>query len=170
MTHSLRFVGLIGNKQAFKYMLESDLVAVPSRTNYTEGFPLTMFEAIASRTPIVCSDHPMFRPVMIDGQTASVFRAGEPVALAEAISRTLRDPVLYGALSAMAPTTWLSLKGPADWRELILHWASDPHPSTWIRERAHFYRVTVQVARKRAPIFTFSDLHVRRRVSALEPS
>ena len=61
----LNFLGLVGNNDVFSMMTAADLIVVPSRTAYPEGFPLTMFEAIASRTPIVCSDHPMLRPVMI---------------------------------------------------------------------------------------------------------
>src|ERR1700739_4465598 len=97
-------------------MAAAGLVVVPSRTEYPEGFPLTMFEAIASRTPIVCSNHPMFRKVMIDRQNASVFRSGDYRAFAFAIRRTLTDPVLYSVLSRNAPKTWEALKGPADWR------------------------------------------------------
>ena len=86
----LSFVRLVGNAEVFGMMAKADLVVVPSRTVYPEGFPLTMFEAIASRTPIVCSDHPMFREVMLDGRNASVFRAGDHEAFAAAIRRTLK--------------------------------------------------------------------------------
>jgi glycosyltransferase involved in cell wall biosynthesis len=130
----LSFVRLLGNKEVFKMMGEADLVAVPSRTVYPEGFPLTMFEAIASRTPIVCSDHPMFREVMVDGRNASVFRSGDHQALAAAIRRTLSDPVLYAALSESAPLTWAALKGPADWRTLIFKWVVEGSQSQWISD------------------------------------
>ena len=70
----ISFLGLIGNNDVVDLMRNSDVVAVPSRTHYTEGFPFVLFEAIASRTPIVCSDHPMFRPIFFDRRNASVFR------------------------------------------------------------------------------------------------
>jgi glycosyltransferase involved in cell wall biosynthesis len=130
----LSFVGLIGNTEVFRKMAAADLVVVPSRTEYAEGFPLTMFEAIASRTPIVCSDHPMFRPVMNDGHNASVFRAGDYRALAAAIQRTLMNPMLYAALSANAPETWAALRGPADWRTMIFKWVVEGRSSSWIKE------------------------------------
>lgn len=131
----LSFVRLIGNTEAFKLMLAADVVVVPSRTVYPEGFPLTMFEALASRTPIVCSNHPMFRKVMVDRQNASVFRSGDRRAFASAIRRTLTDPVLYSVLSQNAPKTWEALKGPADWRMMIYKWVVEGPASPWIRER-----------------------------------
>jgi glycosyltransferase involved in cell wall biosynthesis len=130
----LSFVGLVGNVEAFNMMAAADLVFVPSRTEYAEGFPLTMFEAIASRTPIVCSDHPMFRTVMLDGKNASVFPAGDYRAFAAAIRRTLTDPALYAELSTNALATWKALQGPADWRTMIVKWVTEGPASPWIRE------------------------------------
>ena len=115
-------------------MAAADLVIVPSRTAYPEGFPLTMFEAIASRTPIVCSDHPMLRPVMLDGRNASVFPAGDYRALAAAILRTLTNPALYEALSNNALSTWQALKGPADWRTMIVKWVVEGRSSPWLHD------------------------------------
>src|SRR5262249_42969378 len=131
----LSFLQLIGNTEVFEMMAAADLVVVPSRTEYPEGFPLTMFEAIASRTPIVCSDHPMFREVMIDGRNASVFPAGDCHAFASAIRHTLTSSDLYAALSENAPLTWEALKGPADWRTLIFKWVTEGTSSQWIHDR-----------------------------------
>jgi len=129
----LHFLGLIGNQDVFQMMANADLVVVPSRSAYPEGFPLTMFEAIASRTPIVCSDHPMFRPIMINGRSASVYPSGDYKALALAMRETLTDAAKYSALSANASVTWENLKGPADWRTLILKWVTEGRNCPWIR-------------------------------------
>jgi glycosyltransferase involved in cell wall biosynthesis len=134
VTDLLAFVRRIGNTDAFNLMVSADIVVVPSRTVYPEGFPLTMFEAIASRTPIVCSNHPMFRHVLVDGYNASVFPAGNHQALAAAMQRTLTDPVLYARLSRNATETWEVLRGPADWRTLIFKWVVEGRLSPWIRE------------------------------------
>jgi glycosyltransferase involved in cell wall biosynthesis len=131
----LSFAGLINNTQVIELMSGADLVVIPSRSGYPEGFPLTMFEAIASRTPIVCSDHSMFRQVMVDGRNASVFDSEDPRNCAEAIRRTLSDPQLYATLSANAGRTWDALKGPADWRTMILKWLAEGPTSPWIRGR-----------------------------------
>jgi glycosyltransferase involved in cell wall biosynthesis len=131
----LSFLGLVPNSEVFGLFRAADIVAVPSHAEYTEGFPLTMFEAIASRTPIVCSDHPMFVPVMKDGETAAVFPAGDANAFADAIVRTLTDADLYGRLSRNADLSWAALKGPADWRTMLTKWILEGRDSPWIRQQ-----------------------------------
>jgi glycosyltransferase involved in cell wall biosynthesis len=131
---SVVFAGMISNGEVRKQMRAVDLVLIPSRRPYTEGFPLTMFEAIASRTPIVCSDHPMFRPVMIDGKTASVFHSGDAAGCAAAMRRLLTDPALYATLSRNADVSWQSLQGPADWRTMIRKWVVEGRDSPWLNQ------------------------------------
>ncbi len=128
----LSFVGVIDNTEVFNRMAAADLILVPSRIDYPEGFPLVLFEAIASRTPIVCSNHPMFRDVLVDGRNASVFSAGDYRSFAGAIRRTLMHPSLYATLSANALSTWEALKGPADWRTMIFKWVIEGRSSPWI--------------------------------------
>lgn len=128
----ISFTGQIGNAEVFGLMGAADLVFIPSRKSCSEGFPLTIFEASASRTPIVCSDHPMFRGVMIDGRNASVFPAGNSQAFAAAICRTVTDRALYKRLSENATLTWAALKGCADWRTLIYKWVVEGKSSAWI--------------------------------------
>jgi glycosyltransferase involved in cell wall biosynthesis len=128
----LDFRGLVPNGEVFDLFRTADVVVVPSHREYTEGFPLTMFEAIGSRTPIVCSDHPMFVPVLKDGVHAALFSGGDPGAFADAIRRVLTDPDLYGRLSANAEMTWGELKGPADWRTMLTKWILEGRKSEWI--------------------------------------
>ena len=70
-----------------------------SRSAYPEGFPLTLFEGIASRSPIVCTDHPMFRPVLRNEENCAVFKSGDVDGFADAIRRVLTDADLYRKLS-----------------------------------------------------------------------
>jgi len=128
------FHGIIGNDDTFRMFQSADLVTVPSRTAYPEGFPLTLFEAIASRSPIVCTDHPMFRPVMRDGVNCAVFASGDVAGYARAIANVLQDPDLYAALSNNAVQTWAALRGPADWRTLMTKWVVEGEDSPWIAE------------------------------------
>ena len=132
VSDQLSFLGLLPNADVFELFRTADMVAVPSRPDCTEGFPLTMFEAIASRTPIVCSDHPMFVPVMKDGLSAAVFRWGDPQAFAGAIARVLTDSNLYARLSRNADLSWEALKGPADWRTMLAKWILEGRHSNWI--------------------------------------
>lgn len=120
----VNFTGQIGNDSVFKLYREADLAIVPSRREFPEGFPLTMFEAIASRTPIVCSDHPIFTPIMKDKNNAAVFRNGRPDSLMKTIAAVLSDGELYARYSEQAVHTWEKLGGTADWRTMIREWAT----------------------------------------------
>ncbi len=128
----VNFRGIVGNDDVFKMFRDADLVAVPSRTAYPEGFPLTMFEAIASRSPIICSDHPMFQPVLSDGYNCAVFRSADVDGFASAMRRVLTAPALYKTLSESAEQTWTALEGPADWRTLITTWVVEGENSPWL--------------------------------------
>ena len=128
----LDFRGLVPNGEVFDLFRNADVVVVPSHREYTEGFPLTMFEAIGSRTPIVCSDHPMFVPVLKDGVHAAIFPGGNSNSFAAALRRVLTDADLYARLSANAEKTWAALKGPADWRTMLTKWIVEGRESEWI--------------------------------------
>ena len=54
-----------------------DAVVVPSQHAYPEGLPMTIYDAYCSRSPLIASDHPMFRSKVIDDETAVVFGAGD---------------------------------------------------------------------------------------------
>ena len=126
------FRGIIGNEDVFNMFRYADIVAVPSRTAYPEGFPLTMFEALASRSPIVCTDHPMFRHVLVDGENCAAFESGAIEDFAEAIKRILSSPTLYRQLSESAQKTWTALQGAADWRTLITTLIIEGEQSAWL--------------------------------------
>src|SRR5262249_5226819 len=52
----VRFAGIIPNEDVPVAMREADAVVIPSRHEYPEGLPLTIYEALAARTPIIASD------------------------------------------------------------------------------------------------------------------
>ena len=106
-------------------MQAADAVIVPSRHSFPEGLPLTLFEGLASRTPVIASDHPMFRGHLEDGESAMLFRAGRPQALADAIARLMTDPALYARLSQGAATAWARMQTPVKWGEMIDRWVRD---------------------------------------------
>ena len=128
----IHFLGQIPNDKVFNMYQRADLAIVPSRREFPEGFPLTMFEAIASRTPIVCSDHPIFTAVMTDGENAATFKNANADSLAQAILRVADDGDTYARLSDNAVMTWTKLKGTADWRRLIIEWITNGKNSPWI--------------------------------------
>jgi len=133
----VRLVGLVPNSEIIDRMAQADLVLVASRHTYAEGMPLTIYETYCSRTPLVASDHPMFRENVVDGVSGLVFPAGDSAALAERIARALSDPRLYAALSQNGAAAWEQLQIPAKWHELIDRWIDDDEQSrAWLRDHS----------------------------------
>ena len=122
------FQGLVSNAAVTAKMRSSDLVLVPSRHRYSEGSPKTIREAFGARTPVIGSDHPMFRGVLVDGENAVVFRAGEPRALADGVSRLMQDAALYERLSLHAATGSYRLAADLTWRGALHAWAGTLRP------------------------------------------
>jgi len=120
----VRFSGLVWNEEIPLEMRQADAVVVPSRHDCPEGLPGTIYQALAARTPIIASDHPMFRGAIAHEKSALVFRAGDEQALASTIRRLTSDPLLYAKLSANSLAAWEALQLPVKWGELIQRWLS----------------------------------------------
>lgn len=127
------FAGMLPNAEVRERMADADVVVIPSRAEFPEGFPLTMFEAIASRTPVLCSDHPVFRDLFVDGRDVAVFKEGDSASLARALVRLLSDGELYHHLSLNAEATWKLLDGPANWHTLVKTWIFEGADAPWIQ-------------------------------------
>ncbi|WP_293046505.1 glycosyltransferase [Moorena sp. SIO1F2] len=131
----VEFLGLVPSNTVVTLMRESDLVLVPSRHEFPEGFPLVITHALCARTPIIASDHPMFINKLKDGINAKIFEAGNSVALAESIQKLLSDSDLYHNLSIASYETWKSLQLPVKFADLIQRWLHDsPENEQWLIE------------------------------------
>ena len=132
---AVRFAGLIPNEDVPAAMRAADAVAIPSRHEYPEGLPLTIYEALAARTPIIASDHPMFRGALVHEQSALIFLGSNADALASAIRRLADDAELYARLSALSEQAWQALQLPVRWGDLLEKWLSDsPADRQWLWE------------------------------------
>jgi len=121
------FLGIVPNKFIVDLMRESDVVLVPSRHEYPEGFPLTIHHALCARTPIIASDHPMFRNSLEHGLNAMIFPAGNSAVLADCIEKLHSNSALYLKLSTASYDTWNQLQIPVKWADLIKRWLCDSH-------------------------------------------
>jgi len=129
----VEFKGALANAEVQHLMQTAAAVLVPSRHAFPEGLPLTLFEAIAARTPVIASDHPMFAGHAVDRETALVFPAGDARALAARVAELVGDPALYARLSLLAPRAWASMQVQAKWGEVIEHWvAGQPADRAWL--------------------------------------
>ncbi len=121
----VEFVGLLPHAEVMNEMKEADVVIVPSRHEYPEGLPMTIYETLCSRTPLVVSDHPMFRANLQHEVDALVFPAGNSEALSKELGRLLSDSALYQHLSAASAEAWSRLQLPVKWGELVSRWLGD---------------------------------------------
>ena len=129
------FLGLVPNNTVLPLMKEADVVLVPSRHEYPEGFPLAITHSLCARTPIIASDHPMFLDNLKDGLSAMIFPAGNAGALSECIEKLLSNPELYWSLSVESKEAWERLQIPVKWAELINRWIDDsPENKQWLFE------------------------------------
>lgn len=127
------FLGLVPNQKIVHLMHESDVVIIPSRHDYPEGLPMTIYEALCSHTPIVASDHPMFQGKLVDGVNALIFAAGDSSALTEQITKLLSDPDLYHQLSNNSDDAWKQLQIPVKFADLLNRWVFDsPENRQWL--------------------------------------
>jgi glycosyltransferase involved in cell wall biosynthesis len=133
MADRVEFLGIVPNSKVPALMQAADAVIIPSRHAFPEGLPLTLYEALASRTPTVASDHPMFAGHLVDGESAIVYPAANSAALAAAIDRLLGDPELYARISRGAEKAWLHMQNPVKWGDLIRRWTRDePEDRNWL--------------------------------------
>ena len=119
---SVRFLGRIPHVSVLELMHEHDVTLVPSQHGYPEGLPLTIYDAYCSKSPLVASDHPMFRGRVQDGESALIFRGGDADSLAGRIRELMSNPALYAALSRNCTAAWERLQIPVTWGDLLEKW------------------------------------------------
>lgn len=127
------FLGLVPNPKIVHLMRSADVVIIPSRHEYPEGLPMTIYEALCARTPIVASDHPVFRGRLKDGISAIVFPAKDALALANSIETLLSTPTLYHQISQASGEAWQQLQIPVKFADFLNHWLFDsPTAKPWL--------------------------------------
>jgi glycosyltransferase involved in cell wall biosynthesis len=132
-----RFLGTIANRDVKEMMRAHDMVIVPSRHTYAEGLPNTIYEALASRTPLIISDHPAFRGRLKVGRECLEFAAADPAQLSAQIVKLVRSPDLYATLSGNSVTALEQLYFGIEWQDLIDFFLRDPTNATgWVAKHA----------------------------------
>jgi glycogen synthase len=88
---SVVFAGFVPDADLAALVAAADCAVVPSRY---EPFGMVALEAGAAGTPVVAADVGGLAEVVADGRLGLLFPAGDPAALAGAVSRLLADPEL----------------------------------------------------------------------------
>ena len=125
----ITFTGLVDHKTILGLMRGYDLVIIPSHHEYPEGLPLTIYEALTSRTPIVASDHPMFAGRLIHNVSASIFPAKNIDMLADSIKALIVNASAYQQLSIASENAWEKLQMPVKYGQLVTAWLEDTKES-----------------------------------------
>lgn len=115
----ISFLGMVGHDQVLSGMRDADIVLVPSQIKSSEGMPLTIYESFLVKTPLILSDHPMFRTVIKNGV---FFKASNPDSLAKAMLALIDNPVLYNQLSENGAAAFKNLLVPWSYIDIIQHW------------------------------------------------
>ena len=136
ISKQVKFLGLISQKQVIELMCDADAVVVPSWHNYPEACPFTIYESLCTHTPIIASDHPMFRGNLIHRQNAMIFPERKPKLLAQSIQELFASKELYHRMSLNSKASWEHLQMPVKWGDLITNWLFDsPVNQKWLSDR-----------------------------------
>jgi glycosyltransferase involved in cell wall biosynthesis len=101
----VEFSGLVPPGDVARHLARASVLVVPNTASamsdrYTS--PLKLFEYLMMGRPIVASDLPALREVLTHEETALLVPAGDPTALAGAVTRLMDDPALAASLAARA--------------------------------------------------------------------
>jgi glycosyltransferase involved in cell wall biosynthesis len=131
------FAGRIPHAEVAPRMHAADAVLVCSRHAYGEGLPGTIYLGLASRTPLVVSDHPMFVAYLRDGADVLVAPERAPKALAARLRALFDDPALYARLSRNSDAAFARIAHPVLWGEFVERWLRDtPEDRAWLDAQA----------------------------------
>jgi len=85
----VKWLGFVSDrKQIAEYLMNSYCIVLPS---LFEGSPLTLFEGLASKRPVICSDLPAIKSICSE-EEAIFFKAGDADDLASKMSWAIDNP------------------------------------------------------------------------------
>jgi glycosyltransferase involved in cell wall biosynthesis len=97
LTAHIRWMGWQSKERLPSIYQDGDALVNPS---FYEGMPNVVLEAMASGLPVIASDVPGNRSVVIPGETGLLFRLDQPEMLGNAIDRLMDDPDWAAKLGA----------------------------------------------------------------------
>lgn len=91
------FTGWVSQDDARSLMVNADALILPA---YDEGLPLVILEALASRTPVICTPVGSIPEVLKHGDTALFVAPGDVASIVEAITALIDSPATCAELAA----------------------------------------------------------------------
>ena len=131
----VHLIGTISSDSVLQTMRNNTAVVVPSKHEYPEGLPNTIYEALASRSPLIISDHPAFKGRLKPYRNCLSFEAGNASDLADKLLELKNKPGLYELISENAADALQQLYIGEDWCDLMTKFINDPENKTqWTKE------------------------------------
>jgi glycosyltransferase involved in cell wall biosynthesis len=90
----VEILGYVSQETLIPLYQQSDVVALPALSESHFGIPNVLLEALAVKTPVVCTPLPSLSEVMEDGQQGLYVPERSPAALADALEKLARHPEL----------------------------------------------------------------------------
>jgi phosphatidylinositol alpha-mannosyltransferase len=108
-TEGVDIAGRVSEEEKWRLLRDADLFCAPSLGG--ESFGIVLLEALASGTPVVCSDIPGYRDVVRDDVEGRLVPPGDPAVLGEAIRalavrRSHRDELAVAARERAERFAW----------------------------------------------------------------
>ena len=104
-------------------MRASTFVCVASHREFPEGMPMTLTEALASRTPVIASNHPVFVRAFQDGEGLRFIPEKQPQRIADAVEQLWNNPAEYRRLSESTNQALERVKCRTAMSSLLKEWA-----------------------------------------------
>lgn len=117
--------GSVPNDRVQREMRDAWLVAVPTRHGYPEALPLVITEGLCARTPVLLSDHPIFRSYFQDGAGVRFCVAGDAASLARVVDELWSDDAAYERLSMATAQAWQSVQVETKFDHLLTRLARE---------------------------------------------
>jgi glycosyltransferase involved in cell wall biosynthesis len=107
---NVAFTGQLSHDSALQLCKESSIFIFPS--DWYEGFPLSLLEAMATGRAIVASDLGPRSETIVDGETGLLFEAGNSEDLRRKVLQLIENPGLYQHLGTSARRAFLEAYTP----------------------------------------------------------
>jgi phosphatidyl-myo-inositol alpha-mannosyltransferase len=110
-------LGQVGEADKARMLRSVEVYCAPNLGG--ESFGIILLEAMAAGAPIVASDLDPFRRVLDDGRAGTLFRTGDPAALAGCLARLLDDPGRRARLAAVGADVVAAYDWPVVARQVL---------------------------------------------------